>query len=303
MPDVFAPIQGYSGLSRNNENKRQGLINLGLEQINAIFGGGSAPFFSRVPTDLTRSDWETGGRDQTYYYQDKLGNFVPAYSKDKGVTAFIQRPVGLGTGVSQKPDAKAKYRRDVNAGYRPLNKLVAEGNLYGVPTTRTFEGFQPSFYDARSKAYSDYALPQLAEQSRDAFSAANYGLANRGLLGSSIEKASRLRLEQLAGRAKQDISDEAITQAARLRQQVEAARQGAVSSLFQTADPGQATTQIANVASQFNAPPIFTPIADAFSGIAKQYLTSQLLNSYRGQLADSNRTSNLSSYLAPLESR
>jgi hypothetical protein len=86
------------------------------------------------------------------------------------------------------------------------------------------------------------------------------------------------------GRQQQQIADNATGTAQALRKQVEDARQSAIDQLYQTADPSQALRGATATAAQFKIPQTFTPLLNAFSGIANQYAMNQLFNNYNPQM-------------------
>jgi len=309
----------YGKIAARNERKRQGIINLGLQQINALYGGGTAPFYSLAQTTpFSRSEWGHGGKDQTFYHLSNQGTFAPYYAHMNngpsvesgslagakygsivpGTGTLVGSSIGgivgglrghdvQGAGLSAGTGGAYGLIKGLFGGDEPsireqVNKRLKKGLLFNAPENQTFEGFQPSFYDKRAQDYTNYALPQLGEQYRTNRNALLYGLSNRGLLNdSSVATQARSGLERTVGQGRQAIADEAQNQAMNLRQQVENSRQQSIQQLYQSADPAQAFQSALNTTAQFHQPSAFAPISDMFSNLAKQYYTQRILNSYQ----------------------
>lgn len=235
----------YAGLAAQNEKMRQAQINQGMNAINAVYSGGNYNYYGQA-----------GGKgagafdpSQTFYRVDKkTGNYTP-YS---------------GKNTNAKKEAS----------------LYGRGKLFQQFTSPQYKGFGQDFYDKAAMDYVQYAVPQVAQQYDTANRQINYGLANRGLLGSSAAQKAQSDLNLNVGQQEQQIADNARTSATNLRTQVENSRQNAINNLYQSSDPAGAAAGAVSSAAQFNVPQSFTPILNAFSGLANQYATSQLFNNY-----------------------
>ena len=315
----FGSGPNYGKIAGTNERKRQGLINLGMKQINALYGGGSAPFYSLAGTEpLSRAEWKAGGSTAPYYHLGASGNIDPFYISKKSPARYGTQEgaiegakygsivPGLGTivgsttggivgGLSSGDYAGAGLAA-ASGGALPIvqslfenhpsareivNSKLKKGLLFNAPDVQSFEGFQPSFYDKRAKDYVDYALPQLADQYRTNRSAILYGLENRGLGASTVSDQARAGLERTVGQGRQTIADTGQEQANQLRKDVENSRQQSIAQLYQTADPAQAFQGALRATTELQRPSTFAPIANLFSNLANQYYTNQLLNAYR----------------------
>lgn len=300
--DTSAP--NYANVAQRNEKARQALINLGTQQINSVFGGGTAPFYAPANPNTSQFDphqsyykigpkgpalyWAPGGKHPPgQFSQSGVGQAIGSGGGDLGA-AFGAKALGLdklfGKEQSPKQVAKTKFRR---------------GQLFMAPEYQTFEGFGDPFYQGREQDYIRYALPQLAEQYRQNRNAIKFGLANKGLLGSTVEASANAGLERTAGEGRQTIADTARAGSNSLRQQIEGARQAALSQLYQSANPGQAIQSAVQTASGFQAPSTFAPIGNLFTSLAQQYVTNQLLNNYR-QGASAFDTTNPAKFIAPV---
>jgi hypothetical protein len=277
----------YGKLAGQNEKKRQALINLGMQQINAVYGGGQAPFYSLA------NPGQTGRFDPHSSYYSLTGRGISPYWVPDGVHPSEQlNQTGLSQALSSGGGdlfAGAAIRglgidrlfgnvespRDIAA------KNFRRGQLFNAPTYETFEGFQPAFFQKRAQDYINYALPQLGEQYRGARNATLYGLANRGLQDSTVAGQANRQLERTTGVARQNIADTGLAQANQLKRDVEGSRQEAIRQLYQSANPADAFRSATESAASFRQPSTFAPIANLFSNLAQQYATNQILNNYR----------------------
>jgi hypothetical protein len=218
--------------------------------------------------------WAPGGKKPKGYTEPSLpGQIIGSGGGDLGAALGV-RAVGL-------PDFLDSIFGDKVSPKDIAKKTFKKGKLFHAPEYKTFEGFQEPFFQKRAQDYVNFALPQLAEQYRTNQKGILYGLSNRGLDRSTVASEAASGLERTAGEGRQRIAETGITQANQLRKDVEQARQQAISQLYQSADPAQAVQGAVRSAIGFQAPSSFAPLANMFSGIANQYMTSQLLNNYR----------------------
>lgn len=281
----------YGAIARRGESQRQGIINLGLKQINSVYDGGTAPFYLQARRD--GHGFNTGGN---YYNINSRGNFQPYWTNgqrpggrdQQNSTAHL---AGFGTALgSPMPFLSGILGNALGGlfGHTQSPKDIARdafkhNQLFELGPTQTFEGFQPEFFDQRAKDYVNFAMPQVADQYQTNRNAVNFGLANRGLQGSSVENQANTRLERTAGQARQNVADTGIAQANELKKAVEDSRQSDIAQLYQSANPAQGMQSAIANASQLRIPSTFAPLGDLFSNIAKQYYVNQALNNYRGQ--------------------
>ncbi len=304
---IFSDGLDQAYLASKNEKQRQGIINAGLDQINAIFGGGTVPFWTPQTQTYNLSDWKGGGNQSVFYRLGKKGEFKPYYApkQPSDLSKFASNMFGGGlvdlTGqslidqLSNKNWLRAFKNKDILGiatgglfGLGPdkktkrqlVNEQIKQNNLF-TANNQTFEGFQPSFYKEREKAYTDYAMPELASQYRNNRDAILYGLANRGLLGGSVQSRASSDLERTSGKARQSITDSAIAQAQELKRSVEQARQDAIRQLYTASKPSEAISSAISTAGGFRTPSSFAPIGDLFTNLLRQYYTSQVLQNQR----------------------
>lgn len=317
MPDspltsIIGPNPNYGKIASRSERNRQNIIDLGLNQINSVFGGGTAPFYSLANANNAAFDphgtyyslgahgfspyWSPGVRPQGHTSSTVAGvlagsghgsGTVHAVKSALGVSDFINSIFG-------KTDSPAQV----------ADKQFRRGLLFDPANYQTFEGFQPDFYQKRAQAYTNYALPQVAQQYQTNRNSLLYGLSNRGLSNSSVAGHASAELERTANTARQTVADTGLEQANQLKRDVESARQQSVSQLYQTADPGQATQQAISSAASLRQPSTFAPIANMFSGLANQFYINQALNNFRqptyGLGMGTNQGTSLAGALGPL---
>lgn len=282
----------YARLAGSKEAQRKGLINLGLNQIGAVYGGGTAPFYSIASQHpFTKPEWRGGGSSQTFYNINRQGEFAPYYAPklksdsllggSGAENAYKWSSSLAGDPISLTHIFSGLFGSDPPTPRQLVNKKLRKGLLYGAPDYQTFEGFQPEFYNQRAQDYINFALPQEAQQYQQSRNAMLYGLSNRGLSNSSVGQRASADLERTAGQARQTIADTGLEQANQLRRDVENSRQQEISQLYQTGDPAQASQSAISASAGFQRPSVFAPLGNLFSSLANQYYTNQVLNSYR----------------------
>lgn len=165
-------------------------------------------------------------------------------------------------------------------GAGAAGRYARAGKLF-TKQDQTFEGFQQPFFDQRAQDYVNFAMPQLSEQFRQTRDQTRFGLANRGLLGSSAGQTQFSNLARQMEQAKQGIQDTGRGQAQDLQRQILESKNALISQLYQSADPAQGMQQAIGTAASFRQPGVYAPLANQFSGLINQYYMNQLLNSYR----------------------
>jgi hypothetical protein len=156
-----------------------------------------------------------------------------------------------------------------------------------------FTGFNEDFYSKRAKAFEDFALPQLAQQTQDTTKQLIYQQARRGMLDSSATRYLTNRLKSETAKQQQGITDQGQTQANALRQSVNQAKGDLYNQATLTADPAMAQRQAISAAATLQLPSSFAPVSNFLQGWANTYLADRVAQTY-----DSNpysRTSNVTS--------
>lgn len=241
------PDSGSQASSASRANKQQqAAIDYGLQELNAIYGGGSYPIYSQA-----------GGPGSTFvpgtqYYKSTPGGYVPITFKTTG-----------------------------DKGKKIVPKLGR--NIFTATQSPYYQGFQPNFYQNYANSYVNYAMPQLGQQYQQAGNALQLGLANKGLLGSSAAKTENQALQQSYGQQQQGIADTSQNLAQQLRSQVNQSYQNAVAQLYNTANPANAQQSALAAAAQFTAPSAFAPLANGFANLVNQYTLQQQIAGLNSQ--------------------
>lgn len=132
----------------------------------------------------------------------------------------------------------------------------------------TFKQFDDDFFNKRTTAYTEYALPQLDEQKAQALEALTYALARGPGVNSSVGADKMADLEKQYIRQKQAIEGQGIQYANDARGDVERNRSDLVSQLTASADPTAAGNAAMARAQMLQAMPNFTPLGQLFTDIA-----------------------------------
>jgi len=294
--NVIQPNGGsVTKLYKMNEKRRQGLINLGEQQINAAFEGGSAPFYKLA--DYTGPLKSRGGLGTV---AARPGQPDVSLSAGQGSIGQDLRPPVSRAGMYFKQNRQG----DFTAVGNPTSRGLKRGQYFTAPETKTFEGYTDKFYNEREKAYTDFAMPQVAQQYRDAKAATVYGLSNRGQLGSSLDTQAMSQLERTSANARQAVVDNAIDQSTKLRMDIENARAAQLQALYQSTDPSKAVASAIATSQNFRRPSSFAPIINAFANIANTYATNQAIQGYNKQAqvySSPDQQNQSQSYVAPIK--
>lgn len=147
-----------------------------------------------------------------------------------------------------------------------------------------FAGFDPAFYQARTKAYETYAMPQLNQQYQNVQSGLYGKLANQGLLNSSAAGVEKGAMQQSLAEAQQNIANAALQQSQALQRQVGQEKANLIGQANVAASPLSVSQSALESASGFSAPSPFAPIGQMFQGFGNMYLGSQVGNTYNPTL-------------------
>lgn len=123
---------------------------------------------------------------------------------------------------------------------------------------------RPFMRDAR-KDYVRYANPQLEDQYGDAQKELTFALARGGNLDSSTRGEQVSELQKLYDLNKQKVADDARAYQTTMRQNVEDARSGLITTLQATGDAQGAANQAISRASVLSQPPSYNPLTDIFA--------------------------------------
>src|SRR6516162_4286522 len=150
----------------------------------------------------------------------------------------------------QAADREAARQRAITQGTASINQA--------------FSGFTPAFYQQRAQDYTNFALPQVGQQYREARNLIGFNLANRGLFGGSASNKQWGDLAETYARAKQNVVDLGQAQAQSLQTAVENAKNTQLGYLYQSADPAQAGAGATAAAASLQTPQAFPIVAEQF---------------------------------------
>lgn len=136
-----------------------------------------------------------------------------------------------------------------------------------------FASFDDSFYDARRKAYSDYANPQVTDQYEDAFKDLTLALADSNLLNSSAGARKRADLEKKRQELIRNVGQKGNEYANQARANIEAAKSDLRSQNMNIANPTLVAANAETRARQLNEVPVFDPMINLFAGVTEGLAT------------------------------
>lgn len=129
-----------------------------------------------------------------------------------------------------------------------------------------FDGqFTDEFYDKRKEAFTGYALPQLADQTKDAQKQLTFALDRRGALDSSSRASLGTELEKKRALLETEIKDKGTDFANTARANVEGARSDLTNTLNATGDTEAAVKSAQARSAVLSQTPGFSPLASMFS--------------------------------------
>ena len=150
-----------------------------------------------------------------------------------------------------------------------------------------FTPFNDDYFNSKSKAYSDYYLPQLQRQFDEANAALRLQLSASGLGNSSAGAYGTAKLAREFADRQADIAAKGGDYSGSARQSVQDMRNQLVSQLNATSDSGAAAQAAQSQAyASMNRPNAFEPLGNAFTQLSKLYqndtATSQASNGQYG---------------------
>ena len=154
----------------------------------------------------------------------------------------------------------------------------------------SFSPFNDQYYAGKSKAYSDYYLPQLKQQFDEANAALRLQLSASGLGGSSAGAYGSAKLAKEYADRQADIASKAGDYSGKASQQVQDMRNARVSQLNATSDAGAAAQAAQSQAyASMNRPNSFEPLGTAFTQLANLYKNdTSMANASGGQYGGIN---------------
>jgi hypothetical protein len=142
----------------------------------------------------------------------------------------------------------------------------------------TFGSFGDSFFNNFARDVERAQLPQVNQDYARTQSDLSFNLAGRGLLNSSVRDQREASLAEELTKTKRNIADAGLSQANKLRMDVEDARGRSYNQLLQSADPGQATATATREASSLSKPSPIGPVGSFFGDWSSIYLQNKAAN-------------------------
>lgn len=124
--------------------------------------------------------------------------------------------------------------------------------------------FNDDFYKGRSKAYLDYAKPQVDDQYADARKQLTFALDRSGMLDSTGRTQKEAELTKQYDNANRNVSDKALNYENTARSSVEGSRADLISMLSSTGDQRGAINAATGRAATLTAPDAYDPVGQLF---------------------------------------
>jgi hypothetical protein len=131
-----------------------------------------------------------------------------------------------------------------------------------------FSEFDDPYYDSRSKAYTDWALPQLDTQFANQKKQLIYALSRGGKLSSSTAAEKQRELQEEYARNRQMVESKGQDYSTGAKTDVADNRAQLLSILGSTEDPTTVANEAARRAALMRESPSFDPLGNLFSDIA-----------------------------------
>ena len=139
----------------------------------------------------------------------------------------------------------------------------------------TFGTFDDNFFNTFAGNVERAQLPQVNQDYARTQGQLGFNLAGRGLLNSSVRDQREASLAEELTKTKRNIADAGLSQANKLRMDVEDARGRSYNQLLQSADPGQATATATREASSLSKPSPIGPTGSFFGDWSSIYLQNK----------------------------
>jgi hypothetical protein len=133
---------------------------------------------------------------------------------------------------------------------------------------KTFAPFNDDFYAGRSKAYTDWAQPQLEDQYADQRKSLTYGLARNGLLSSTVANDKTADLKKQYDTDRIQLADQGLAEATKARQAVNSTKMDLQNQLTATGDPSAAASNALAAAKVQQSASAYTPLGNMFGNVA-----------------------------------
>lgn len=152
-------------------------------------------------------------------------------------------------------EREAQRQANIQAGYNQIKSI--------------FGGFDDDFYNQRSTAYNEYAMPQLDEQYAKAVEDLTFSLARNGRLDSSTAATQRADLQKKYDQQRTALTDRGLQYSNDARTAVERSRADLVSLNSNLANPNQIASEAQGRLAGLQAMPAFEPLAPLFVNVGE----------------------------------
>lgn len=156
-----------------------------------------------------------------------------------------------------------------NEAKRAREEEAARQQRIREGTTRIntiFDGqFNDDFFAGQERAFTDYALPQVQDQSAQAGRQLLFDLDRRGQIEGSARADLSAELQKRTDLQTQKVRDDARAFGTTARNNVEAARGDLISLLNATGDAEGAASSALARSEALSRPPAFSPVANLFA--------------------------------------
>lgn len=125
--------------------------------------------------------------------------------------------------------------------------------------------FTPDFFNKQAQNYTDYATPQLEDQTKEATKQLTFALDRRGALDSSSRSSLAAQLEQKRALAAADIAGKAQDYKTSAQTNVEGARSNLIGTLNATGDVDSAVNGATARAQVLSQVPGYSPLTALFA--------------------------------------
>jgi hypothetical protein len=260
---------------RQQQEQQQQKVMSGTTQINKVFGGGTYGINPATSYDPSKAYYTMSGDPFKF---DPAGSDYQSFINAHNLVWSDKQNPGAG---------QSAYIQD----------LIDKGNLY--TGTETSPGFGQDFYNKRRDAFEAYSLPFLSREFQQTGNNLKYKLANQGLLGSSVGGTLGNSLSRELGIQKENVANQALTQAQGLQQQIAQAKNADINQLIAGGDPGQALNSARETATQFGAPSPLPAVGSFFQNWINQNLAQGVGQAYQPAFQQSGLTT--SQFLNPFK--
>lgn len=184
----------------------------------------------------------------------------PVERSRRRVNHFTRQQLYGGGGDGGAGAAAAEQRANLDKGTAQINQV--------------FSKYDQGFYDARGKAYTDWAMPQVTQQYQDTKKGLTYALARNGLLNSGAAVSKDQSLTNQLNQQTNNVANQAQGQMNQLRQDVSNAKSNLTNQLIASNDPTATMANASTYTAGLSATPSFNALGNMFGDWANTYVTN-----------------------------